>query len=153
MEVKGGWGTVLKICIWQFPHALANQVLWHVLYPCLLPTLTWSGNPSPLFFTLMIFIAFTWLLFFFVGGEMGNLVRRIFCCNASHTDATCIQSADTILLLNQCFLQKEEQEYHSYHVSLEISSKIHCLLLMLISLSSFLLTSLFVHSRHSINIC
>lgn len=32
-----------------------------------------------------------------------------------------MQSADTLLLLNQCFLQKEEQEYHSYYVSLEIS--------------------------------
>ena len=36
---------------------------------------------------------------------------------------------NTLLLLYQCFLQKEEQEYHglanrSYHVSLEISYKV-----------------------------
>lgn len=72
------WGTVLRICIWKFPHVVANQV------PCFGETsasvpvsLLLSPRVGiPLHFSifLMIFIAFAWLTSSFVGHGIGSPV-------------------------------------------------------------------------------
>lgn len=51
---------------------------------------------------------------------MESPVRNTFKYNVSLTDATCVCIANILLLLYKCFLQKDEQEYHSYYMSLEV---------------------------------
>lgn len=115
----------------------SGPVVWGnmYLYRCLFFHLTQSWNPSPLFHipnNLHCLCMGSFLLCWEWDGESS---KKYFLVQCLSSRCHCIHTVAILLLLYQCFLLKKEQEYHSYHVSLEISHKVHGLLLFLIILS------------------